>query len=34
MYVQGYYYYDYRDSNKDNLGYTDNVFYLGVGGRF
>lgn len=34
MYVQGYYYYDYRDSNKDNLGYTDNVFYVGLGGRF
>lgn len=34
LYVQGYYYYDYKTSNKANLGYTDNVFYLGVGGRF
>ncbi|MCB2191215.1 MAG: outer membrane beta-barrel protein [Deltaproteobacteria bacterium] len=34
LYLTGQYLYDYRDSNKDGLGYTDNVFYVGLGGRF
>ncbi len=34
LYAQAYYLYDYKSSNKPNLGYTDNVFYMGVGGRF
>lgn len=34
LYLTGSYLYDYRDSNKDNLSYTDNVFYVGLGGRF
>ena len=34
LYLTGSYLYDYRDSNKDDLGYTDNVFYVGLGGRF
>ncbi len=34
LYLTGYYLYDYRTSNYDNLGYTDNVFYVGLGGRF
>ena len=34
LYVQGYYFYDYRDSNYDYYSYTDNVFYAGIGGSF
>ena len=34
LYLQGYYLYDRRNSNTNNLSYTDNVFYLGLGGRF
>ncbi len=34
LYLKGYYLYNYRDSNQALKGYTDNVYYVGLGGRF
>lgn len=34
LYAIGKYTYDKRDSNKTNLSYNDNVWYVGIGGKF